>query len=95
MVLSVQLVYLNFLLETMFQTKAVAKYPTYVPNWNESCAGHTMSDLYRSAISARIAKLPDLPQADDDDDESEEAADSIGLLPGNGMGPPAMQVELS
>ncbi|KAF5379673.1 hypothetical protein D9615_005753 [Tricholomella constricta] len=44
-----------------------------------------MSDLYRSALSARISKLPDLPPSNDDeeDDESEEAADSIGSLPGN------------
>lgn len=53
-----------------------------------------MSDLYRSALSARIAKLPDLPPGDEDD-EGEEAADSIGSLPGSGMGPPAMQVEFS
>jgi hypothetical protein len=53
-----------------------------------------MSDLYRSALSARIAKLPDLPPGDDED-ESEEAADSISSLPGSGMGPPALQVEFS
>ncbi|KAF8629947.1 hypothetical protein AX17_005513 [Amanita inopinata Kibby_2008] len=55
-----------------------------------------MSDLYRSAISARLAKLPqDLPPSGEDDieeneDEEAEAADSIGALPGSGMGPPAM-----
>ncbi|KAF8071567.1 Alpha/Beta hydrolase protein [Lyophyllum atratum] len=54
-----------------------------------------MSDLYRSALSARIAKLPELPphmDGDDDDDvdESEELADIIAALPGSGMGPPAM-----
>ena len=47
-----------------------------------------MSDLYRSAINARLAKLPqDLPH---DDNEEDEAADTIGALPGSGMGPPAM-----
>lgn len=50
-----------------------------------------MSHLYRSAISARIAKLPDLPHSEDDDNVSEDA-DSIGSLPG-GMGP-AMQVQI-
>ena len=55
-----------------------------------------MSDLYRSAISARLAKLPrDLPPGNEGDSENEEveAADSIGDLPavpGSGMGPPAM-----
>lgn len=59
-----------------------------------------MSDLYRSAIGARLSKLPHLPPipstedgVDDDQDEA-EAADSIGSLPGSGMGPPAMQVLL-
>jgi protein phosphatase methylesterase 1 len=54
-----------------------------------------MSDLFRSAISSRLAKLPpDVPIYTDDGDEDEEAeaADSIGELPGSGMGPPAMQV---
>jgi len=51
-----------------------------------------MSNLYRSALSARIAKLPvDLPQMDDTD-EQEEENDTLGSLPGSGMGPPAMQV---
>jgi len=56
-----------------------------------------MSDLYRSAIGARLAKLPpDVPTtrhpgADLDEDEEEEN-DSIGDLPGSGLGPPAMQV---
>lgn len=58
-----------------------------------------MSDLYRSAISARIAKLPPslstMQIEHDEDDEEEEMADSIGDLPGSGMGPPAMQVNLS
>ena len=55
-----------------------------------------MSDLYRSAISARIAKLPDLPHSEDDDDVSGEGSDSLGSLPGSGMhmGPPAMQVQI-
>ncbi|EGN99363.1 hypothetical protein SERLA73DRAFT_182314, partial [Serpula lacrymans var. lacrymans S7.3] len=47
-----------------------------------------MSDLYRSAISARIAKLPSLPPSDEDD-EQDEATNIIGLLP-TGMGPPAL-----
>ncbi|KAF8333909.1 Alpha/Beta hydrolase protein [Amanita rubescens] len=52
-----------------------------------------MSNLYRSAISARLAKLPqDLPPGSggDEDNEEDEAADIIGALPGSGMGPPAM-----
>ncbi len=43
-----------------------------------------MSDLYRSAIHARIAKLPQLPPdllGEEDGDEESEAADSIGALP--------------
>ena len=57
-----------------------------------------MSDLLRSAISARVSKLPSLPaiHADEgtgDDEENED--DSIGDLPGSGLGPPAMQVNLS
>ncbi len=32
---------------------------------------------------------------EDDGDEEVEAADSIGPLPGSGMGPPAMQVLVS
>ena len=53
-----------------------------------------MSELYRSALSARIAKLPPPNFLDEDDekDEESEAADSVGSLPGSGMGPPAMQV---
>jgi len=42
-----------------------------------------MSDLYRSAIHARIAKLPQLPPdllGEEDEDEESEAADSIGAL---------------
>ncbi|KAJ8592850.1 protein phosphatase methylesterase [Rhizopogon salebrosus TDB-379] len=46
-----------------------------------------MSSLYRSAISARIAKLPQLPPTDEDDDEQSELADGIGAL-STGMGPP-------
>lgn len=53
-----------------------------------------MSDLFRSAISARLAKLPpDIQGHAGEDEEDEESADSIGALPGSGMGPPAMQVE--
>lgn len=49
-----------------------------------------MSDLYRSAISARLSRLPSLPM----EDEEEEMVDAIGDLPGSisGIGPPAMQV---
>ncbi|KXN82981.1 Protein phosphatase methylesterase 1 [Leucoagaricus sp. SymC.cos] len=54
-----------------------------------------MSDLLRSMISSRIAKLPpDIPVSGDEEDGDEEA-DSIGALPGSGMGPPAMQVSNS
>ncbi|KAG6884573.1 hypothetical protein C0993_009904 [Termitomyces sp. T159_Od127] len=50
-----------------------------------------MSDLLRSTLSARISKLPPLPQSEEDEDhESEEAASTIGSLPGSGMGQPAM-----
>ncbi|KAI0256239.1 protein phosphatase methylesterase [Lactifluus subvellereus] len=51
-----------------------------------------MSDLYRSAMHARIAKLPQLPPdlpGEEDEDEESEAADSIGALPSLSMGPPA------
>jgi len=50
-----------------------------------------MSDLYRSAMQARIAKLPQLPldlPTEEDEDEESEAADSIGALPSLSMGPP-------
>ena len=43
-----------------------------------------MSDLYRSAMHARIAKLPQLPPdllGEEDEDEDSEAADLIGALP--------------
>ncbi|KZT73526.1 protein phosphatase methylesterase, partial [Daedalea quercina L-15889] len=51
-----------------------------------------MSDLYRSALSARISKLPMLPPEDDEDDEESEAADSLGSLPPPvaGIGPTTM-----
>ncbi|KAF5344906.1 hypothetical protein D9758_011578 [Tetrapyrgos nigripes] len=50
-----------------------------------------MSNLYRSALSARIAKLPvEPPHFDGEDNEEDEEADSLGSLPGSGMGPPAM-----
>lgn len=55
-----------------------------------------MSDLYRSAISARISKLPThIPVHIDhgqDEDEEEDTGDTLGPLPGSGMGPPAMRV---
>jgi hypothetical protein len=50
-----------------------------------------MSSLYRSAISARIAKLPQLPPSSEELDGADEIEDSLGSLPG-GMGPPAMYV---
>ena len=57
-----------------------------------------MSNLYRSAINARLAKLPpDIPTTrypDLEDEEEEEETDSIGDLPGSGLGPPAMQVTI-
>lgn len=54
-----------------------------------------MSDLYRSAIGARLAKLPaDLPPSDEEDEDS-EAGDTLGSFPGSGMGPPAMHVRLA
>ena len=56
-----------------------------------------MSDLYRSAIGARISKLPHLPSlanSEDDEQEQDETEDYVGMLPGSGMGPPALQVLL-
>ncbi len=53
-----------------------------------------MSELYRSAISARLAKLPPSLQIAQNEDEEEEMVDTIGDLPGSGIGPPAMQVNL-
>jgi protein phosphatase methylesterase 1 len=46
-----------------------------------------MSDLFRSTISARLAKLPMIPDYDED-------RDTVGSLP-TGMGPPAMHVQFS
>lgn len=43
-----------------------------------------MSDLYRSAIHARLSKLPPMPPPEDDDDYEEgeeEESDSLGALP--------------
>lgn len=58
---------------------------------DQTCTSTSMSDLYRSAISARLSKLPaDLPMPEGDEDD--EGADSLGVLPGSGMGPPPMQV---
>lgn len=52
-----------------------------------------MSDLHRSAISARLAKLPPfLPTVQDEDNDDDEMINTIGDLPGSGIGPPAMQV---
>ncbi|KAF6756800.1 hypothetical protein DFP72DRAFT_1044563 [Ephemerocybe angulata] len=56
-----------------------------------------MSNLYKNAMQARIAKLPHpdtLAPFQNSEDEESEAADSIGALPGSGLGPPAMQVHL-
>ncbi|KAG6329914.1 hypothetical protein ID866_9174 [Astraeus odoratus] len=47
-----------------------------------------MSQLYRSALNARIAKLPNAP-IDEDENEDDESVDSLGSLP-SGMGPPAL-----
>ncbi|KAF9522149.1 Alpha/beta hydrolase family-domain-containing protein [Crepidotus variabilis] len=56
-----------------------------------------MSNLYKSAIGARLAKLPaDIPYtrhpgADEDAEaDEEEENDLIGDLPGSGLGPPAL-----
>ncbi|KAH7928324.1 protein phosphatase methylesterase [Leucogyrophana mollusca] len=49
-----------------------------------------MSDLYRSAISARIAKLPQLPTTLEDEHDGERE-DEIGQLP-SGMGPPPLRL---
>ena len=61
-----------------------------------------MSNLYRSAISARASKLPNLPPISsahstrhpdydpDGQEVDEEEGDRLGSLPGSGMGPPAM-----
>lgn len=44
-----------------------------------------MSDLYKSAISARLNKLPQLPTAvpstEEDGEDGEEENDSLGDLP--------------
>ena len=47
-----------------------------------------MSNLYRSAIHARLSKLPPIPPPEDleDGDEEEEEADTLGSLPS--MPPP-------
>ena len=54
-----------------------------------------MSDLYRSAIHARLSKLPPMPPPEDleDGDEEEEEADSLGSLPP--MPPPTTSVPRS
>ena len=48
----------------------------------------TMSNLYRSAIHARLSKLPPMPPLEDfeDGDEEEEEVDTLGALPS--MPPP-------
>jgi len=46
-----------------------------------------MSDLYRSAISARLSKLPPMPPSEGfEDEDEEEEADTLGSLPS--MHPP-------
>jgi protein phosphatase methylesterase 1 len=42
-----------------------------------------MSDLYRSAIHARLQKLPPMPPSEEleDEDEEEEEVDTLGTLP--------------
>jgi hypothetical protein len=52
----------------------------------------SMSDLHRSAISARLAKLPPFLPTVQDEDDDDEMINTIGDLPGSGIGPPAMQV---
>ncbi|KIM62710.1 hypothetical protein SCLCIDRAFT_118979 [Scleroderma citrinum Foug A] len=47
-----------------------------------------MSQLYRSAIGARMAKLPDNSPEDEANEENDELADSLGSLP-SAMCPPA------
>jgi len=54
-----------------------------------------MSDLYRSAIHARIAKLPQLPPdllGEEEGDEESEAADSFGELPSISTSSPASRL---
>jgi protein phosphatase methylesterase 1 len=54
-----------------------------------------MSDLYRSAIHARIAKLPQLPPdllGEEEGDEESEAADSFGALPSFSTSSPASRL---
>ncbi|KAJ6457486.1 Alpha/Beta hydrolase protein [Mycena vitilis] len=62
-----------------------------------------MSHLLRSAMSARLAKLPrDLPpHPDEDEEDGEDGAESaserndrLGFMPGSGLGPPAMCASL-
>ena len=55
-----------------------------------------MSDLYRSAIQSRLARLPPLPIDPEDEggDEEDEAAVSIGALPSSVGGNPIMWVDL-
>lgn len=48
-----------------------------------------MSQLYRSAIGARLAKLPDKSPEDEANEVNDELADSLGSLP-SGMCPPAL-----
>lgn len=49
----------------------------------------SMSNLYRSAIHAKVAKLPLEPPGTDAHDEDDEESDALGALPGSSMGPPS------
>ncbi|KAJ7197193.1 Alpha/Beta hydrolase protein [Mycena pura] len=53
-----------------------------------------MSDLLRSAVAARIAKLPLDVNVDEQDEDSEEG-DSLGALLRSGLGPPAVPARSS
>lgn len=81
----------------MNMTTHVAQSATCRPG--ASLHSTAMSDLYRSAIGARLSKLPNLPpiptpHPDAEEEEEDEAGDSIGSLPGSGMGPPAMSASI-
>ncbi|KAF9002990.1 Alpha/Beta hydrolase protein [Cyathus striatus] len=47
-----------------------------------------MSDLFKSALAARISKLPAMPPSPTNSDSESEETDSLGALPAMGMGPP-------
>lgn len=68
------------------------KSPPLCGIWFSATPAELMSDLHRSAISARLAKLPPFLPTAQDDDNDDEMIDTIGNLPVSGIGPPAMQV---